>query len=131
MIKPTDFSITNKSFKMIEHQQNLQEIEARLAPHKKMLGKAADTVLVQEVSSYPIFVVTQKSLDMGIPLIKTNQIPGNWLVNISTLEEFATKQIVAMEKVNDFKKIYKKPTEYLCLFVIDDIGATFVFLPRN
>ncbi|MEM9822404.1 MAG: hypothetical protein AAF985_15085 [Bacteroidota bacterium] len=116
---------------MVEHRENLEAVEQLLQPFKKMLGEAVDTVLVQEVSSYPIFVVAQESLSMGIPLIKAGQLSDGWLVHISTLEEFAAKKLVDMEKVNDFKTVYKKPTDYLCLFVIEDIGATFVFLPRS
>ena len=116
---------------MIEHQQNLEEVEKRLRPFKKLLSQAADTVLEQEVSSYPIFVVAQQSLSMGLSLIKVGQMEGEWRVHVSTLEEFAAKKVVDMEKVNDFKSIYKNPTEYLCLFLIEDIGATFVFLPRS
>jgi len=116
---------------MIEHRENLEAVEKLLQPLKKMLGQAADTVMEQDVSSYPIFVLAQESISMGLSLLKAGQLPDGWMVHLSTLEEFAAKKLVDIEKVNDFKSIYKKPTDYLCLFVIEDIGATFVFLPRS
>ena len=116
---------------MTEKQPQLHKLESLLKPYQKMMGQAADMVLTQEVSSYPIFILSQKEIEMGIPLVAKEVINGNWMINVSTLEEFATKKLIAMEKVNDFKKIYKKPTEYLCLFIIEDIGATFVFQPRS
>lgn len=116
---------------MIEHQPHLKELEKSLQRYKKMLGQASDMVLEKDVSSYPIFVVSNQPIEMGIPLVKKEVLAGKRSVNISSLEEFVAKQLILMEKVNDFKKIYKKPEEYLCLFVIEDIGATFVFLPRS
>lgn len=116
---------------MTEKEPELQELHSLLKPYQKIMGQAADAVLVQEVSLYPIFVISRKEIEMGIPLIAKEAIADKWAINLSTLEEFATKQLVAMEKVNDFKKIYKNPAEHLCLFVIEDIGATFVFQPRS
>ena len=54
----------------------------------------------------------------------------SWSVNASSLEEFVTKQLVLADKVDDFKSVYKDPTAFLCLFIVDKSGATFVFIPR-
>ena len=89
MIKNAIHRLPKNTSNMIENQQNLEEIEKRLKPFKKMLGKAVDTVLDQEVSSYPIFIVAQQAVDIGLPLLKSDQIEGDWLVNISTLEELS------------------------------------------
>ena len=51
-------------------------------------------------------------------------------IHISTLEEFSTKQIILADKIENFKQVYKNPSEQLCLFVLSDLGATFVFIPR-
>ena len=58
---------------------------------------------------------------------KTN---GLWSVNASTLEEFTYKGIIQAEKVDDLKKVLKDPAEHFCLFVLSELGAQFVFLPR-
>ncbi len=116
---------------IMENQPELKELETLLKPYRKMMGQASDMVLEKEISSYPIFIVSHKEIEMGVPLVPRNGLEGKWVINVSSLEEFATKQLIAMEKVNDFKKIYKKPAEHLCLFVIEDIGATFVFQPRS
>ncbi|MCB0642995.1 MAG: hypothetical protein KDC44_15205, partial [Phaeodactylibacter sp.] len=77
-------------------------LESELAPYKKALGEAADTVIDQDVSEYPIFVVHQQQVDIGIPIIDREKVKGNWSVNVSTLEEFVTKQIIEEEKVEEF-----------------------------
>ena len=82
-------------------------LEQELQPYKAILSKAADAVMNQEVSDYPIFVVHQQEVSMGIPLVDKDKSKGNWSVNVSSLEEFVTKQIVDNNKVDDFRKTYK------------------------
>lgn len=111
--------------------QKFQQIQDELLPYKQILGKAADTVVAQNVSSYPIFVVHQLEVAIGIPLINREEVEGNWSVNVSSLEEFATKNLIDTEKLDNFKEVYKNPDTHLCLFLLSDFGATFVFLPRS
>ncbi|MBR9919658.1 MAG: hypothetical protein GYB31_02400 [Bacteroidetes bacterium] len=106
-------------------------LEGELLPYVKVLGKAADTVLDQDVSEYPIFVAHQHTVDIGLPLVDREKTKGNWSLNVSTLEEFVTKQIIEPDKIEGFKGVYKDPTEYVCLFVLSELGATFIFLPRT
>ncbi len=111
---------------------NLQQrfLEQELEQYKVALGKAVDTVLDKEVSKYPIFVAHQEQIEIGLPIIQRNKVSGNWAINVSTLEEFVTKQIVKTDKVDEFRTVYKDPRQYLCFFVLSELGATFNFLPR-
>lgn len=106
-------------------------LEQELQAYNKILSKAADAVLDQDVSNYPIFVVHQQEMAAGIPLVKREETAGNWSVNVSSLEEFATKQLIDTDKINFFREKYKNPRENLCLFVLSELGATFIFLPRK
>jgi len=115
---------------MSEESIQFRLLKEELEPYKTFLGKAADTVLEQEVSKYPIFIAHQQEFDAGIPLVNKEQTKGNWSINLSTLEEFSTKNIILPEKVEKFREVYKDPTENLCLFVLSQLGATFIFLPR-
>jgi hypothetical protein len=109
---------------------NMKLLEAELQPYKKALGKAADTILEQAVSEYPIFVVHQHDVEIGIPLIaQDHQL--NWSVNASSLEEFVAKNIIEPEKIEPFKDVYKDPEYFICLFVLSELGANFVFIPRQ
>lgn len=106
-------------------------LESELAGYKKALGEAADTVIDQDVSEYPIFVVHQQQVDIGIPIIDREKVEGNWSVNVSTLEEFVTKQLIEEEKIEEFRKLYADPREDLCCFILSELGARFVFMPRK
>lgn len=105
-------------------------LEQEMQTYKVILGKAADAVLDQEVSDYPIFVVHQQEVSIGVPIIEKEKVKGNWSVNASSLEEFATKNLIEGDKIDNFKEVFKDPRENLCLFVLSELGATFVFLPR-
>jgi hypothetical protein len=117
---------------MNEHfvRSRIVQLEAELKPYIELMGKAADAIITQDVSTYPIFVIHQHTVDIGLQLIEKSDEGSNWSVNATTLEELATKKIVEMSKVEDFKKVYKDPQEQLCLFVLSDLGANFIFIPR-
>lgn len=106
------------------------QLEEELKPYREILGKAADAVVTQEVSDYPIFVVHQQIMDMGIQIIEKDNGLKKWSVNVSSLEEFVTKQIIQPERVENFKSVYKDPEVSLCLFVLSELGASFIFIPR-
>lgn len=110
----------------IKDQYN--QLESQLKPLIPVIGKAADTILDEDVSKYPIFAVFKNELAIGLPLIE--RAAPAWSVNASTLEEFATKNLIGPDKVENFQEIYKDPTNFVCLFVVDNGGATFIFLPR-
>ena len=105
------------------------ELEKELSPYKKILAQASDVILDEGVSKYPIFVIHQQEMDMAVVLIQAGT-KFRWSVNASTLEEFVTKEIIFHEKAQEFIATYKDPEIYLCLFVLSELGAQFVFLPR-
>jgi len=114
-----------------EIDNKFKQLETELAPYKGLMSKASDAILRQEVSKYPIFVIHQQIIDMGLPLVDKNASLGKWSVNASTLEEFVTKRLIDTDKLEDFKQVYKNPENHLCLFILSDLGVTFVFTPRS
>ncbi|HHS96143.1 MAG TPA: hypothetical protein ENJ45_06090 [Phaeodactylibacter sp.] len=117
---------------MQEKEQDYLKFKQELEPYMKMMRQAKDTILEQEVSSYPIFILHKEDdLELGIPLKNYTGELLDWAIRASTLEEFVAKQVIQNEKVEDFKKIYKPSSSHLCLFVLSENGATFVFLPHS
>ena len=113
------------------NSEPFEQLKKELFPYFKTLKKAADVIVTQEVSSFPIFVIHQHTVDIGINIVERENVTGNWSVNASTLEEFVTKQILSPEKVEDFKLVYKNHQGELCLFLLNEQGANFVFMPSN
>lgn len=106
-------------------------LEKEIQSYKKIMSKAADAILEKEVSDYPILVIHQQQVELGIPVVERKEVKGNWSVNASTLEEFAMKQLITTDKIEDFQSIYKDPKIHLCLFVISELGAQFIFVNRE
>ena len=94
------------------------------------MHKAAQSILDQEVTKYPIFVIHQHEVELGIPLLEEDHV-SKWQIQASSLEEFVSKQIISPEKIDSFRTIYKNPEKHFCLFVLSELGAQFIFIPRE
>ena len=110
---------------------NYAKLKSEIESHLPVMSKAADVILDQEVSEYPIFVLFKDEVSIGVRLIEGDKKLAKWSINASTLEELATKNVIDNDKVEQFRQVYKDPTEYFCLFVIDEGAANFVFSPRR
>lgn len=115
---------------MIGESSKYVQLEKELGSYKKIMSKAADSILDQEVSKYPIFVAHQHEVEIGISILNED-VPSKWRIHASTLEEFVSKQIIEPEKIDSFKTIYKSPQSHCCVFVLSELGAKFIFLPRD
>ena len=112
----------NKEKILLKVQNDLKQ----LAPYIK---KASESIINEGVSDYPVFVLHQAGVNIGLPLVEKTHIHSHWSVNASTLEEFMAKSVISPEKIESFRKIFKEPEEFMCLFVLDDNIANFVFHP--
>lgn len=79
--------------------------------------------------AYPVFPTSRQDQPIGKLLIKNTDLSLDWSYFASFLDEFLQRELVAKEKEEDFKKAYKDPDEYCCLFVIDKEFTRFVFIP--
>ncbi len=107
------------------------QLEEDIKLYRPIMAKAMDAVLDQEVTKYPIFVIHQQEVEIGVKLIDAEQSGGLWTIHISTLEEFVSKQIIEEEKVDSFRDVFKSTDHYFCCFVLSELGANFVFIPRQ
>jgi hypothetical protein len=112
-------------------EKELLTLEADLKKYRPMFKNAADAIIEQNVSNYPIFVAHRQSPVIGIGLLDREESNTNWSFNASTLEEFSTKQIIEMSKVDDFRKVYKNPKEFICVFILEEVLVLFIFYPLN
>lgn len=102
-----------------------------LKQYMPLIGKASDEIIEKKVSKYPIFILSKEDIAMGVKLVRKGGLSGPWNVNASMLEEFVTKGIINKNSAPDFISTYRDPITYLCLFVLSDLGAQFIFLPRK
>ncbi len=93
------------------------------------IKEASYQVRKQGFSDYPIFPISKKDISIGQLLIAKQDAAIEWNYNITYIDEFVQRKIVAEEKLDDFKKIYKDPDEFCCLFVMDGVFTSFLFIP--
>ncbi|MCH8231205.1 MAG: hypothetical protein IIB82_00920 [Bacteroidetes bacterium] len=93
------------------------------------IKEASYQVRKQGFSDYPIFPISKKDVSIGQLLIAKQDAAIEWNYNITYLDEFVQRKIVAEDKLDDFKKIYKDPEEFCCLFVMDGDFTRFLFIP--
>ena len=115
----------------MKEAEKLLVIENEMKGYNKLLSAATDKVLDSKASAYPIFVISKQPISLGILLLDRKVANTNWSVNVSSLEEFVTAKLVFKEKVEEFKKTYKDPKQFICLFVLSDLGAQFMCVPRR
>lgn len=105
-------------------------LQTELEIYRKLMTQAIKVITDQDVSDYPIMVAHQQELELGMPIFKREENKGaKWSIHASTLEEFVSKQIIFPEKVDEFKTNYKDSESNICVFVLSELGAEFVFLP--
>jgi len=80
-------------------------------------------------SEYPIFLISKDEIPIGQLLFKREEIDTKWNYYVTYIDEFIERKIIEKGKINLFKKTYKNPDEFCCLFVIDGDFTNFVYIP--
>lgn len=106
-------------------------LQEELKNYRKVLKSASEIIRDEDVSRYPIFVIHQQEITIGIPVIEKDKTGGKWNINASTLEEFVTKSLVYQDKTEEFIDHFKDADEFACLFVLSELGANFIYLPYS
>ncbi len=91
------------------------------------LKEAAYQVKKRGFSDFPIFPIAQESIPIGQLLIGREELNTAWNYNITYLDEFVQRKLVEDEEA--FKKAFKNPDEFCCLFVVDKTFTNFLFVP--
>ena len=105
-------------------------LQKELDIFRKLMTQAAKVIVDNDVSTYPIMVAHQQELELGMPIFNREENKGSkWSIHASTLEEFVSKQIIFPEKIEEFKSNYKSSDDSICIFVLSELGAEFIFLP--
>jgi hypothetical protein len=107
----------------------LISLEKDLAFYAESIKEVAIEIMVEGISSYPIFIAHQHEVNIGEVILNRSELNTDWTIQASTLEEFIQKGIIDPAKKEHFLKSYKKPESHMCVFVIVPEGANFVYYP--
>lgn len=109
--------------------EQLQQMQRDLQKHKELMTRASNTLIEQDVSEYPIFVIHREAVEIGIPLYIPADSTKDWHINLSSLEEMTAKSLIMSDRIEQFKAIFKNPETHFCLFFVHSGAASFIFMP--
>lgn len=122
----------NKKLHPTEKELLLAEIFEDLSITKVYIDRVLEEIKLNDVSNYPIIVLSKTEIQLGLKIIDKKELDINWSFNISHLEEFVLKGIVQKDKAQDFIKVYKQHTEHYCLFItLSETEADFAYVKRK
>ncbi|SEL73288.1 hypothetical protein [Parapedobacter koreensis] len=107
----------------------LKSLKVDLDFYSESIKEIAVEIMAEGLSAYPIFIAHQHEVSLGELILDRKELGTEWSVHASTLEEFVERGIIKEERKAHFIKQYKKPENFMCLFVIVPEGANFVFYP--
>jgi hypothetical protein len=109
----------------------LISLEKDLELYKDSIHEIAAEIIAEGISKYPIFVAHQHVVSIGEMILNREELNTNWTIQASMFEEFVEKGIIKAEYKELFLKSYKKPEEFMCVFVIVPEGANFIYYPYH
>ena len=118
-----------ESNKEEQKKSPLVSLEKDLDFYAESIKEVAVEIMVQGISANPIFIAHQHKVSIGEMILDREELHTEWTIQASTFEEFAEKGIIKPEKKAFFLKAYKKPEDYMCVFVIVPEGANFIYYP--
>lgn len=112
-----------------EKKSPLVSLEKDLTFYADSIKEVAVEIMVEGISINPIFIAHQHKVSIGEIILNKEDLKTDWTIQASTLEEFIQKGIIHPDKKEQFIKTYKKPENYMCVFVIVPQGANFIYFP--
>ena len=114
---------------------NWVQLQTDISAFHAPLLTAAETVVNEEVSNYPIFVAYAGDDQDILPGIYVMEVPTTrnlvWTINVTTLEELVAKRVVTQDKIDPFRKVYKSNDDSFCFLIIDEAGGRFGFVKQH
>ena len=112
-----------------KNESPLVSLEKDLEFYSDAIKEVSVEIMVEGISAHPIFIAHQHEVSIGELILNKEELNTDWTIQASTLEEFVEKGIINKERKEQFLKAYKKPENFMCVFVIVPEGANFVYFP--
>jgi hypothetical protein len=102
-------------------------LEIEIKKNKEWFLQTVKTIQDENVSNYPILVAFPSftNVDIGLSIKEGEKLS----FNATTLEELAMKKVINLEKVDEFRKLYKEKKNTLCIFLLERPAPQFIFIP--
>jgi len=108
---------------------DLQTLKGDLILFKPSIKEVSLDIIKEGISKYPIFIAHTITIPIGEIILDHTELAMSWSISASTMEEFMENKLIEAGKEDLFKSNYKDPEKNICIFIISEGGASFVFVP--
>lgn len=129
IMEPEELLNEDKNSETPKQDSPLVSLESDLKLFNESIREVAVEIMVEGLSSYPIFIAHQHELKLGELILDRHDLHTEWSIHASTLEEFVEKGVIKEILKDRFIQSYKNPHDFMCLFVVVPEGANFVYYP--
>lgn len=113
-----------------DHQW-LESVEADLRYYSDYLRGLSRELLDTGMSKYPVFVAYNQPMPtpIGRPVLMHQHLDTRWSVNLTVMEDFVARKIIQRAAFPEFRKSWKDPDYFMCVFVYTPQQCAFVYMP--
>jgi hypothetical protein len=129
IMEPEELLNEDKNSEAPKKDSPLVSLESDLKLFNESIREVAVEIMVEGLSSYPIFIAHQHELKLGELILDRHDLHTEWSIHASTLEEFVEKGVIKEILKDRFLQSYKNPHDFMCVFVVVPEGANFVYYP--
>ncbi|GAC1309484.1 MAG: hypothetical protein NVSMB24_25000 [Mucilaginibacter sp.] len=129
IMEPEELLNEDKNSETPKKDSPLVSLESDLKLFNESIREVAVEIMVEGLSSYPIFIAHQHELKLGELILDRHELHTEWSIHASTLEEFVEKSVIKEILKDRFLQSYKNPHDFMCVFVVVPEGANFVYYP--
>lgn len=108
---------------------NLELLKDDLEYYNDMLKEVTADILEEGFSKYPVYIAHQEPVKLGELIIDASEFQRSFNISAATLEQLMEKNVVAKGREEDFKQAFKDPRKFICVLLVTEQGASFVFVP--
>lgn len=112
-----------------EFNKLIESLNIDLKIYDDMIGEVSADMIAEGFTAYPVFIATEHEVKMGELILDKNDQAGTFNIYATTMEEMVDRKLILESKKADFIKTYKDPKKFMCVMLLTDTIASFVFVP--
>lgn len=112
-----------------EFNKLIESLKIDLKVYEEMIKEVSADMIAGGFTEYPVFIATEHEVKIGELILDKEDQAGTFNIYATTMEEMVAKKLILEEKQADFVKTYKNPHKFMCVMLLTDQIASFVFVP--
>jgi hypothetical protein len=112
-----------------EFNKLIENLNVDLKIYDEMIKEVSSDMIKEAFTQYPIFIATEHEVKLGELILEKDDHAATFSIYATTLEEMVERKLVLESKKEEFIRTYKDPKKFMCVMLITETIASFVFVP--